>query len=253
MILSVFWGKIRKKLLHVCFQPIRVFCFHQVSDEFNPNKSFKSDWTQIEQFKSNIINLQKQYSFITLNEAYERLKHDRFRFRNYAVLTSDDGYASLLQILPWLEKQKIPVTLFLNTQYLDGKHFMKELYVKAKGNSPEITEVEFANNLYLSESDVAGLNSKWVSLGMHGHEHVSCRNMSQEAFEKQFLTCWRALKKFPGFVPFYAYTFGHHTSEQDKFLIENGIVPVGIDGQNNYNEDIFIHRICIDMQYLKQS
>ena len=96
-------------------QPIRVFCFHQVSDEYAPLTMWEEDWTQTELFKRNIQNLKERgYTFISLPEAYFKLKNDSFRREKYAVLTADDGFKSMLNILPWLIEQRIPVTLFVN-------------------------------------------------------------------------------------------------------------------------------------------
>lgn len=242
-------SKIRRKLLHLRLQPIRVFVFHQVSETFDFTRCFESDWSQIGEFKNTILNLQKHYSFVSLQEAYEKLQFDVFRIRKYAVLTSDDGYSSVRNIIPWLEEQMIPITLFINSQYLDGKHFMKELFEQVKELSPENREEEFSKGLYLTESEIESFNSRWVSVGMHGHEHVACNNMTREMFENQFLKCMSILKRFPGYIPFYAYTFGKHTLEQDEFLRINGIVPVGVDGQKNYNNASFIHRECIDKTF----
>lgn len=114
--------KITRKLLKLRFQPIRVFVFHQVSASFDPSTMWSCDWTEIEQFKRNILKLKSEYTFVSLPEAYEKLKKDKFRVRKYAVLTADDGWASVINVVPWLAEQKISVTLFLNPQYLDGIH-----------------------------------------------------------------------------------------------------------------------------------
>lgn len=52
-------AKIRRKLLKLRLQPIRVFCFHQVSETFD--------------------------------EAYEKWKHNWYRRKKYAVLTADNN------------------------------------------------------------------------------------------------------------------------------------------------------------------
>ena len=115
-------AKIRRKWTKLRLQPIRVVCFHQVSDEYNPLTMWECDWTQTELFKRNILNLKRQgVIFLSLSEAYDKLRHDWYRRKKYVALTADDGYKSILNILPWLEEQKIPITLFINTKYLDGK------------------------------------------------------------------------------------------------------------------------------------
>ena len=113
-------------MLRLRLQPIRVFCFHQVSDEFEPNTMKPCDWMRTEAFKDTILKLRRDYAFISLQEATKHLKHDSFRRKRYAVLTADDGWASMKNILPWLAEQGIPLTLFLNPSYLDGKHFREK-------------------------------------------------------------------------------------------------------------------------------
>ena len=53
-------GYIRRKWTKIRLQPIRVFCFHQVSEQFDASTMWECDWTQIEQFKRNILRLKEQ-------------------------------------------------------------------------------------------------------------------------------------------------------------------------------------------------
>ena len=75
--------KIRRRIVRLRLQPIRVFCFHQVSELYNPLTMWECDWTQIDLFKQNILNLKEQYTFISLTEAHEKIKHDCFRNRRF--------------------------------------------------------------------------------------------------------------------------------------------------------------------------
>ncbi len=238
--------KICRRIRGVFVKPIRVFCFHQVSDVFEPEKCFECDWTNIDQFKKVVLSLQEKYTFISLEEAYKHIHKDKIRMKNYAALTSDDGYHSLLNILPWLEYRHIPITLFINSQYLDNKHYIKELYRQAKSVKPNIDEESFVKNLYLTKDDLLSLNSEWVSIGLHGYEHVSVVGMNEDEFESQFGKNKACLKELKGFVPFYAYTFGKHTQNADKVLKKHGIIPVLLDGCQNVNDSSVIHRECID-------
>ena len=81
-------------------RPIHIYVFHNVSDVHDELLCGIDDWTQTEQFKQNIEKLEQQYTFISISEAYHKLKHDWFRFHNYAVLTTDDGLASVLNVIP---------------------------------------------------------------------------------------------------------------------------------------------------------
>lgn len=223
---------IKRKWTRLRLKPVRVFCFHHVSDDFEPDTMWKCDWTQTEAFKQNIITLKKKYTFISLKEAYNRISNDKFRMSNYAVLTSDDGWASLKNILPWISEEKIPITLFLNPLYMDGKHFQSR-------DSEE----------FLTKEEVADLTDQYepfITIASHGWSHDGCLKMSLESFKDSVRKSEEYLNPMKGKVPFYAFTFGRHTNKQLEFLNHQNLVPVLIDGMVNYDDVSCIHRECID-------
>ena len=230
--MSVSVKTIKRKWTKLRLKPIRVFCFHHVSDDFDPDKMWECDWTQTEIFKQNVLALKKKYTFISLLEAYNHISHDRFRKTNYAVLTSDDGWASLKNVLPWLAEEKIPVTLFLNPMYMDGKHFQSR-------DSEE----------FLTKEEVADLTERYepfITIASHGWSHNDCLKMSMESFKDSVLKSEEYLMPIKGKVPFYAFTFGRHTVKQLEFLNQQFLVPVLMDGLVNYDDASCIHRKCID-------
>lgn len=233
----------RKMRLH----PIEVFCFHKVSDTYQPQYGGIGDWTQTEQFKNNIIALRKKYTFISLEEAYCHLQHDTFRFRNYAVLTSDDGYQCLLEILPWLDEQHVPITLFISTKYLDGKSYDPWFDAQWRDISAE-QKAEYLKNMYILQSHLPlpALLSENVSLGLHGYGHDEVSKMNKDEFASYIDLGREALKIHPRYQPFYAYTWGHHSAVTDMVLKSTSIVPVYMDGYCNIHFDGAIHRKCID-------
>lgn len=233
----------RKMRLH----PIEVFCFHKVSDTYQPQYGGIGDWTQTEQFKNNIIALRKKYTFISLEEAYCHLLHDTFRFRNYAVLTSDDGYQCLLDILSWLEEQHIPVTLFISTKYLDGKSY-DPWFDAHWGDISAEQKADYLKSMYIQQThlQLPELRSKNVSLSLHGYGHDEVSEMSKEEFASYVDKCCVPIQTHPRYAPFYAYTWGHHSSVTDMVLREKKIVSVYMDGYANIHFDGAIHRKCID-------
>ena len=238
-------AKIRRKWTKLRLQPIRVFCFHHVSDEYNPLTMWECDWTRTEIFKHNIQKLKAQgYNFISLSEAHEKLKYDWFRCREYAVLTADDGYKSLLNILPWLEEQRIPITLFVNTKYLDGKSWSAINEEQARRVKPNVDmQKDVCPKLYLSQEElkqVAAMSN--VTIGMHGHEHLDARKQTIEEFKMNVERCQSALKDVPHTIPYLAYTWGRHNAEKDRVLQEMGLIPVLISGTWNYNNTNYIDR-----------
>lgn len=247
MALTEWLNRIRRRWSHFRLRSIKVFCFHQVSEEYDPLIMWHCDWTQIEQFKKNILFLKDQFVFISLQEAYERIKRDSFRFRRFAVLTADDGYHSVLNILPWLEEQKIPVTLFINTRYLDKQSWSAINEEQAKRNNSQVDMLnDVCPNLYVSQEELFKLDSPLVSIGLHGHEHIDACKQTNDGFRKNVEDCKAILSCHPRYVPFFAYTWGHHTSYMDGVIKELGLIPVLMNGESNYNNSDHISRICID-------
>lgn len=211
--------KVRRKLLHVCLQPIRVFCLHHVCEQFDSDAMCACDWMTLDEFKKKINVLRSQgYQFISLTAAYEYLKKDWFRRKKYAVLTFDDGYKSLKEILPWLEEQKIPATLFINGKYLDGESYR-----------------ETPKEQYLTYDELFALTSTLIEIGHHGWEHKSVNEMSEAELIDSMQKNIEILSSHPRYIPFWAYTWGQHTEDTDICLKQVGIIPIIITGHGNYN------------------
>lgn len=181
---------------------------------------------QIDEFKAKVQSMQQDgVEFISLTEAYAKLKNDKFRNHKYAVLTFDDGYASLKEILPWLENQKIPATLFINGKYLDGKSYRKN-----------------PNEKYLTKEELFSITSPLIEVGSHGWKHADASLMSKGEFVEYIDQNVQLLSNHSHYVSFHAYTWGRHTTDTDAYLLSNDIIPVYIDGMKNYNEPIVFHR-----------
>lgn len=221
------WNKLYRKWLHFRFQPIRVYCFHQVSDEFEPETMIRCDWMRTDVFKKDILLLEKHYTFISLQEATSHLKFDRFRRKRYAVLTADDGWASLKNIVPWLAEHNIPVTLFLNPSYFDGNHFRDRVTEKYLTAEEVMHYSETHENLFVAS---------------HGFRHVHGTRLSAEEFRQEVEEASAALQCFPRVAPYFAYPWGEHNEVTDRILAEYGLIPVLFDAQGNYNDPTIIHR-----------
>lgn len=218
--------KIRSTIL----APISIYCFHQVSKEFDPSSMWELDWISIEKFKQIVCDLKKDSIFISLVDAQKHLRHDIVRKKNYVVLTCDDGYYSLREILPWLLEQRIPITLFINPINTDGKHY------REKKGERYLTILEIRQFIKISN----GL----ISIGMHGIEHKDVSTMEHNQF-LQFLALSVDETKNIGkgsFIPFWAYTWGRHNQMTDNILLNYGIIPVCLDGKKNFNNKNLIHR-----------
>ena len=181
---------------------------------------------RLDEFKQKVQKMQQDgVKFISLTEAYNKITNDKFRNRKYAVLTFDDGNASLKEILPWLEKQHIPVTLFINGKYLDGKSFR---------DSPK--------EQYLNKEELFALTSPFIEIGSHGWTHFDASNISVDEFKLIIEQNIKLLQTHPRYVPFHAYTWGRYNRGCNSVLTQMSITPVLMDGMKNYNEPHIIHR-----------
>lgn len=219
--------KVRRRWTRIRLHPIRVFCFHQVSDEFEPDTMEKSDWIQTEEFKKCIVALKKKYTFISLPEGTAHLKQDIHRLKEYAVLTADDGWASLKNILPWLAEQNIPVALFVNPAYMRGDGYR---------------ERDTEKYLTMEELKYYVTSCKNLSIALHGWEHKDMSSFSELEFQEDVAKTKKALSSFLGYIPYYAYPWGKHNSMNDRILREHSLTPVLMDGEKNYSDSLLIHR-----------
>lgn len=212
--------------MHLRLQPISVFCFHHVSKEYDANSMNLKDWMQLDEFKNKVLSMQRNgVSFVSLTEAYHHICRDVFRWRKYTVITFDDGYASLKEVLPWLEEQKIPCTLFVNGKYLDGKSYR---------NNPK--------ERYLTKDELFALVSPYIEIGSHGWEHTNAIEINSDEFKQCVQTNKELLSMHPRYIPFYAYTWGKHSVETDRILSSIDIAPVYMDGKKNYDDSTVVHR-----------
>lgn len=230
MTISVFIKKVRNRWKKFRLQPIRAFCLHHVTSIYDAESMNRGDWMDINEFKQKIAAMQQDgVVFISLSDAYRHICEDYVRCRKYAVITFDDGYASLKEILPWLEEQKIPCALFINGKYSDGKSYR---------NNPR--------ERYLTKDDLFAQTSPLIEIGSHGWEHTSALEVSAAGFELSIRQNIELLQTHPRYIPFHAYTWGEHTQITDLYLHSKGITPVYIDGRMNYNESTVTHRELID-------
>lgn len=227
--------KIIRKLGNWCNRlfvtPIEVFVFHGVSDVFDEREYQKIDWMSTGDFQRNIHYLLNNYTFISLPEAYSKLKKNWLRCRKYAVLTCDDGFADVLKVLPYLNEKNIPITLFVNPKYLDG-------ISRREGYSE--------NPRYITYEELFDIQFDNVTIGFHGYEHVDVTKQSREEFRHDLQMCIDSLTHHTRYIPYYAYTWGRFNDDSQRVLNSNGIIPVLTDGLVNYHYSNGISRRLLD-------
>ena len=219
---------LRKKIQHLLLEPIHVFLFHQVGEVYDSGLCNPCDWTQIENFKKKVLDLSRDYVFVSLSEALRYMKRDCVRRKKYAVLTNDDGSASLKLILPWLKEHHIPISLFINGKYMDGVSFREK-----------------PTERYLNREEVFALDYDGIEICHHGWEHNDITRIEWVEFVNSVEMNSLLLQDHPRYLPAWAYTWGRHTKMHDNYLLSRGITPVLIDGMKNY-ADTIIHRELID-------
>ena len=218
MSISELMKMIQRKWMKWRLQPIRVFCLHHVCEQFDADAMCVCDWMALDAFKKKISELRNQgYQFISLTAAYEHLKKDMFRCQKYAVLTFDDGYKSLKEVLPWLEEYQIPATLFINGKYLDGKSYR-----------------ETPKEQYLTYDELFALTSTLIEIGHHGWEHKSVNEMSETELIESMQKNIEILSSHPRYIPSWAYTYGIHDKKSDVIIKNTNLIPISVAGSKNY-------------------
>ncbi len=242
--------KVHHKWIKLTRQPIRILAFHHVADNYDPRIMWQCDYTNTTQFIRNITSfINAGYTFIPLTEAHRHLQKRTFRRQKYAVLTADDGYKTLFNILPWLYSRNIPITLFINSQYLDEHHWSKNNEIQALSTNDTINMNELCKELYLSYAELQKLSKEsngLLTIGLHGHEHLLCSEISDSELKENANQCITELKKFENCIPYYAYPCDSYNENTHNILLALGLTPVTISGRMNYNNKNVIERECID-------
>lgn len=213
--------------------------FHQIAPEFDTERHLACTFTPTDVFRRALLSLRRQFTFIPLAEAKEKL--EKPLDRNYCVLTFDDGFADVVRYaLPVLEELQIPATLFINTAYLDDAAGSwvdaQTLFQRPEGHPAEITALaqtlrhesdparyrahravvekyytalHHRPTKYLSWEQLrATAQSPLLTIGLHGHEHQRQSMMTDEWNRANLQKCYDLLSPLPNFVPFYALPFG---------------------------------------------
>ena len=235
--------KLSRLILRLRLKPIHVYCLHHVSNEYDSSICYECDWISEDSFKKQVKQMMNKCTFISLTQAYKKISSDFVRCKEYAVLTFDDGYSSILESLHWLETMGIPYTLFLNAKYLDGESISPHIKERIRLlNHDIIHQNKAAKDIYLKKSDLESLPVSLSSFGSHGYEHLDATSLSSEDCIRQIEKNCKELTMYPQWIPFHAYTWGNHTEDSDRLLHYFNLIPVLMDGQKNYNNTSVIHR-----------
>lgn len=131
------------------FKEVSVLCYHSVSDDNIPTSVSK------ENFEKQIDFLKKKnYYFASLGDIADYAEGKKRLPKKTVALTFDDGYGSLFEnALPVLDKYKIPATVFMISDYENGRKNLK-------------------NNLeLLSDEQVSKMKERGVKFECHSGTH----------------------------------------------------------------------------------
>jgi peptidoglycan/xylan/chitin deacetylase (PgdA/CDA1 family) len=118
--------------------------------------------------------------------------------------------------------------LFINGKYLDGTSYR-----------------ETPKEQYLTYDELFALNSPLIEIGHHGWEHTDATMMTKDELSESMLKNIEILSSHPRYIPFWAYTWGHHSEISDLYLGLSKVTSVIITGQGNYN-----FKGCIDRELI---
>ena len=279
--------EIRKVYRRLFLKPIPVFVMHQVGESMNPMVDRESDWSSFDLFKKNVDFLNENYHIVSLPQVHEMLKRQRSRFKKYAVITFDDAYKSILPALQYLKGKHIPVTVFVNSAYLNGDSYScvnVKTYLRYQNSQEPSAEIDglindidslwdvsgedyrikmekclgcidmspLLDDLYIDKPTLFSLDYESITIGMHGHEHFHSSNLLEADFRANVENNVNALKSHKRYIPYFAYPWGMHNAFTDRFLKSSGLVPVLCDGACNYRFRETISRMPVDGMTLEK-
>lgn len=272
--IKIYWQLFIKK-------PIIIFVWHQVSSKFELGYNSLLDWTSSEYFENSIKYLiKKKFVFISLENAYEILSKSEKRKHRYVVFTFDDGYATVLDTIPILEKYNIPATFFINTAYTDENAVNWTDILNLLDSSDDTTEIPsnvienleklkqcqnpnkydqsrriaegiypktyLNKRLYLTREELFSINNPLFTFGLHGHEHEHHILMSPEWCEKNIIENHRRLKDHPNFIPFFSFPFGKYTINEAVKVEKMGFKTLSCNNLFNFNNSTPLNRSEMD-------
>lgn len=224
-------------------KPVLILTYHQIGGATKQGTNSPLDWTSLADFEKTIrFLLKKKYHFVSLQEAVRILESKQERKKHYVAMTFDDGYASILNALPLLEKYAIPTTFFINSANLDDQ--------KNRHADNDSLPKDDAKSLYLKRSQLFAIRQPLFRIGLHGHEHVPYSSMPlawcRENIEKNI----EILKAHPNYIPFFAFPFGALKPEDIPMIESLGLTMFFCDGKLNYGKSLGYSRLASDGEVL---
>ncbi|OGH13858.1 MAG: hypothetical protein A2687_04830 [Candidatus Levybacteria bacterium RIFCSPHIGHO2_01_FULL_38_26] len=178
---------------------VSVICYHGIEEAGNFYSVTTND------FEKQIQKLLKTSRFISADQALMAFEGKKTEGSSI-VLTIDDGYASVMDILPLTRKHSIPVLLFVLSNPKNANR--KELDHRGK---------------LLSWDQIKYLHSQGVSIGCHSATHANFNKLSRIELEQEIVDSKKILEKRLGFpIKFFAYPKGIYNKSAIELVKKAG-------------------------------
>lgn len=216
------------RALRVDSRTMSILCYHSISSDHGRYSIPLSD------FHNHIKILQNNGRFISIDDALysgSHTAHPRY------VLTFDDGYKDVLQVLPFTKKYGIPVALFVMS---DSKNVNRK-------------ELDHSGRL-LSAEDIRKLYKEGWTIGCHSATHADFSTLSEKELYREIAAAKTMLEKQLGApVRYFAYPKGVYSERVMQAVKKAGYKAAfaAFPGVIGRKTDMFAYpRIVIDKSYL---
>lgn len=155
-----------------------VLMFHNISTEKDSGNDRYA--VTMKRLKEIILWHRKHgYCFKSVNEIQSGTR------QKSCFMTFDDGYRSVLQVLPVMEQYDVPFCIYIITSKI-GKHG------------------------YLNDQDLLKMaENPLCTIGAHTHTHPYTRYLKQEELESELMTCKKILEELTSLkIEHFAYPYG---------------------------------------------
>ena len=186
-------------------------CYHKFSNSMEDIYSVMPDvfeW-QIQYIKSRNI------SVIHLNDLVAAYKTKKWDIGDNVLLTADDGWKSVLNIMPIIEKEKVPVTLFLY---------------------PVV--IHEGTDHYLDPGDLELVKKEpWFEFGSHSYTHPLLTKLAGKKLQHEVVDSKARLEKWLGVtIDVFAYPYGGINPRIRRYCGKYYSVAMGVgEGSNIKN------------------
>lgn len=156
--------------------------------------------------------LSKQHTFISHNEAVDRILQNKID-KPYIALSTDDGFKNNMAAAQIFNKYNAKACFFINPGLIDVHDFETiQTHCKVKLHLPPVE--------FLTWQDVNELIAQGHEIGAHTMYHDNIANMSEQAIEEDMKLSFDILNKKCGLIKHFAFPYGRfsHFNKTGKEL-----------------------------------